>query len=61
LEKKRYKINSDTINEGVEYSVIPPEKIAESNARIRKHMKKKVKEYNKKMQQSLDYARRKYI
>ena len=35
---KRVKINFETINEG-KYEIIPPEKIAESNARIKKAMK----------------------
>lgn len=35
---KRVKINFETITKG-EYEIIPPEKIAESNARIKKAMK----------------------
>ena len=35
---KRVKISFETINEG-KYEIIPPEKIAETNARIKKAMK----------------------
>ena len=35
---KRVKINIETINKG-KYEIIPPEKIAETNARIKKAMK----------------------
>lgn len=41
---KRVKINFETINKG-KYEVIPPEKIAETNARIKKAMK----EFKKRM------------
>ena len=34
---KRVKINFETVNEG-KYEIIPPEKVAESNARIKKEM-----------------------
>jgi hypothetical protein len=43
---KRIKINFETVN-GKDYKIIPPEKIAEANARIRKAMKK-LKENKKK-------------
>ena len=35
---KRVKINFETVNKG-KYEIIPPEKIAETNARIKKAMK----------------------
>lgn len=44
---KRIKINFETINKG-EYEIIPPEKITESNARIKKAMKKIIRKLKRK-------------
>ena len=41
---KRVKIDFESINKG-KYEIIPPEKIAETNARIKKEMKNKFSEY----------------
>jgi len=45
-QSKRVKINFETIN-GCNYKIIPPEKITESNVRIKKEMEKnkKIKRY----------------
>lgn len=44
---KRVKINFETINEG-KYKIIPPEKIAESNSRIKEAMKKFIRKLKRK-------------
>ena len=49
---KRVKINFGSINNG-NYTVIDPNKIAESRARIAKNMKPKVMEFKRKMAQSM--------
>jgi hypothetical protein len=43
---KRIKINFETINKG-KYEIIPPQEIAESNARIKKAMKNLIEELNR--------------
>ena len=47
LMSKRIKINFETINKG-NYEIIPPQEIAESNARIKKAMKKFIKKLKRK-------------
>ncbi len=44
---KKIKINFETINKG-KYEIIPPQEIAESNARIKKAMKKFIKKLKRK-------------
>jgi hypothetical protein len=54
---KREKITLGSVNNG-NYTVIPPEKIAESRKRISEHMKKVVREYKKKEWLSIQDAKK---